>query len=230
MVWRHMKAAKSKAQAQAPIVLDELLPPPKRRCIAHFQADAGSSSSGHPQFHAPSFDTDPPPPFYAPSADPSPPFHAPSADRPPPFHVPSFDTDLSPPFLDPPADLDLPQPPSTVPPRPRRSFDDILLGLHGRTHRNPDESNDEDSEDAPEEVAAEDPELVDPGTDDVWNEEDADTEDELDLREGVVSDWDILAEKFITEAEEFGMSVQFFIAYSVTHRRFVFRSVFHLGP
>ena len=162
-----MKAAKSKAQVQAPIVLDGSLPPPKRRRIAHFQADPGSSSSGHPQFHAP-----------------------------------SFDPDRSPPFLDPPADLYLPQPPSTVSPRPRRSFDDILLGLHARTHRNPDESNDEGSEDAPEEIAVEDPELIDPGT-----EEDADMEDEVDPHEGVVSDWDILAEKFIAEAEEFGTFV-----------------------
>ena len=170
-VWRHMKAAKSKAQAQAPIVLDESLPPPKRRRIAHFQADAGSSSSGH---------------------------------------MPSFDPGPPPLFLDPPADLDLPQLPGdarTVPPRPRRFFDDALLGLHVRTHRNPDDSNDEDSEDAPEEVAVEDPELIDPRTDDFWNEEDADMEDEVDPREGVVSDWDILAENFIAEAEEFGTSV-----------------------
>jgi len=45
--------AEAQAQAQAP-------PPPKQRCIANFQADAGSSSSGHPQLHAPLFDLDPP--------------------------------------------------------------------------------------------------------------------------------------------------------------------------
>jgi len=43
--------AEAQAQAQAP-------PPPKQRCIANFQADAGSSSSGHPQLHAPLFDLD----------------------------------------------------------------------------------------------------------------------------------------------------------------------------
>lgn len=163
-IWRHTNAAKSNAQAQAPVVLDESLPPPKRRRIAHFQA-AGSSSSGHPQ-----------------------------------LRVASFDPDPSLPLFDPPADLDLHQPL----PRPRRFLDDALLGLHARTHRNPDESSDEDSEDAPEEVAVDDAQLVDPGTDDVWNEEDTDTEDEVDTREGVVSDWDILAEKLIAEAEEFG--------------------------
>jgi len=45
--------AEAQAQAQAP-------PPPKQCCIANFQADAGSSSSGHPQLHAPLFDLDPP--------------------------------------------------------------------------------------------------------------------------------------------------------------------------
>jgi len=45
--------AEAQAQAQAP-------PPPKWHCIANFQADAGSSSSGHPQLHAPLFDLDPP--------------------------------------------------------------------------------------------------------------------------------------------------------------------------
>ena len=45
--------AEAQAQAQAP-------PPPKWHHIANFQADAGSSSSGHPQLHAPLFDLDPP--------------------------------------------------------------------------------------------------------------------------------------------------------------------------
>jgi len=43
--------AQAQAQAQAP-------PPPKQRHITNFQADAGSSSSGHPQSHAPLFDFD----------------------------------------------------------------------------------------------------------------------------------------------------------------------------
>jgi len=45
--------AETQAQAQAP-------PPPKQCHIANFQADAGSSSSGHPQLHALLFDLDPP--------------------------------------------------------------------------------------------------------------------------------------------------------------------------
>jgi len=175
MVWCHKKkAAKAQAQAeveaqaQAPIVQHESLPPPKRHRITH-QADASPSSSGRPQLHAP-----------------------------------SFDSDLPLPFLDPPADLDLPQLPEdahTVP--PCRFTDNVLLDLHAWTHQNPDENNDGDPEDAPEEDAV-DADSIDPGTGDFWNEEDVGVEGEVDPCEGIVSLWDILTEKFIVEAEEFG--------------------------
>jgi len=149
-------------------VQHESLPPPKRCCITH-QADASPSSSGCPQLHAP-----------------------------------SFDSDLPLPFLNPPADLDLPQPPEdacTVP--PHHFADNVLLDLHARTHRNPDENNDRDPKDAPEKDAV-DADSIDPRTGDFWNEEDVDVEGEVDLRKGIVSLWDILTEKFIMEAEEFG--------------------------
>jgi len=57
--------AEAGAQAQAPIVRHESLPPPKQRRITQFQTDAGSSSSGSgdPQLHAPSFDFNPSLPF-----------------------------------------------------------------------------------------------------------------------------------------------------------------------
>ena len=42
-------------------------------------------------------------------------------------------------------------------------------------------------------------------------------EGEVDLCKGIVSDWDILAEDFIMEAEELGKFEPFLIAYSVTH-------------
>jgi len=96
-------------------------------------------------------------------------------------------------LLDPPTALDLLQSPGdgrTIP--SGRFFDDVLLSLHARTHRTTDESDNEDSDD---EAA----DTIDPGTDDSWDEEDI--EDEVDPREGIVSDWDILAEEFIVEAE-----------------------------
>jgi len=53
--------AEAQAQAQAEAQAQAQAPPPPKRCrITNFQADAGSSSSGHPQLHAPSFDLDPP--------------------------------------------------------------------------------------------------------------------------------------------------------------------------
>ena len=175
MVWHHKKKAAEaqaqaevKAQAQAPIVQHESLPPPKQHHITH-QADASPSSSGHPQ-----------------------------------LHTPSFDSNLPLPFLDPPADLDLPQPPEdahTV--LPHRFANNILLDLHARTYQNPDENNDRDPKDAPEKDAV-DADSIDPRTGDFWNEEDVDVEGEVDLRKGIVSLWDILTEKFIMEAEEFG--------------------------
>jgi len=174
-VWRHKKKAAEaqaqaevKAQAQAPIVQHESLPPPKWRRITH-QADASPSSSGRPQLHAL-----------------------------------SFDSNLPLPFLDPPADLDLPQPPEdarTVP--PRRFADNVLLDLHAWTHRNPNENNDGDPEDAPEKDVV-DADSIDPGTGDFWNKEDVDVEGEVDPCEGIILLWDILTEKFIVEAEEFG--------------------------
>ena len=44
---------------------------------------------------------------------------------------------------------------------------------------------------------------VDHKTDD-WNGEDVAMEGDVDPREGIVSDWDLLAEEFIVEAEGLG--------------------------
>ena len=143
---------------------------PKRRRIAHFQADASSSRSGHPQFHAP----------------------------PPESNSPL-------PCLDPPAASDLPQSPVYTRAIPSGRFvDDVLLRLHTRTHQATDESDNEDSEDASGGDAAEAANSTDPETDGFSIEEDVDTEDEVDPRKGIVSDWDLLAEEFIVEAEELG--------------------------
>ena len=144
-------------------------PPRKRRRTGHFQADASSSSGGHPQFHAPSFEFNP-----------------------------------SLPFLDVPEASDLLQSPGyarTIP--SGRVVDDILLNLYAWTHRGTDESDNEDSEGAPEGDATE---AADSGTGDLWNGDGIDVEEEEDPRGDVVSHWDILAEDFIAEAEEFGKS------------------------
>src|ERR1700730_15179922 len=55
--WRHTKTPSSAVvQLGCP-------PPPKRRRVAHSQADAGSSASVHPQLYAHSFEFDPSPPL-----------------------------------------------------------------------------------------------------------------------------------------------------------------------
>ena len=61
--------ARARAEAQALLVQYEALPPPKRRRIAHFQADASSSSGCHPQSHTPEFELDPPLPSLDQPAD-----------------------------------------------------------------------------------------------------------------------------------------------------------------
>jgi len=156
--------AEAQAQAQAP-------PPPKRRRITNFQADAGSSSSGHPQLHAPSFD------------------------------------------LDPPADLgllQLPEDAHTVP--SHRFIDEVLLDLHAWMHRITDETDDESSEDA----LKGDTDSVNPRIDDFRNGEDVNTEGKVDPHEGVVSNWDMLDEEFIVEAEGLG-KFEHSLLHTLTH-------------
>jgi hypothetical protein len=170
-------------------------PPPKRRRITHFQADA-SSSSGHPQLDAPSFEFNP-----------------------------------SLPLVDPPAASDpLQSPVDAQTEVSGRFFDDVLLNLHTQTHQTTDDSDSEDFEDALEGDGVEAAHTIDPETNDFRDREDTDTEDDVDPREGIVSDWDILAEEFIVEAEKLGK-----FEYSLSHTPwltgvFVLRRVFYLGP
>ena len=170
-----MKAkAEAEAQAQAP-------PPPKRRRTANFQTDAGSSSSGHPQLHAPLFD----------------------------FDLPA---DLGP--------LQSPEDGRTVP--SHRVIGEVLLDFHARTHRMTDETDDESSEDALEG----DTDSVDFGVDDFRNGEDVDTEGEVDPREGVVSNLDMLDEEFIAEAEGLGKFEHSLLHDTLTHRCFCVEASF----
>ena len=145
----------------------------------------------------------------------------------PQLHAASFDFSFSLPSLDPPATLDLLQSPGDGRTLPSGRFvDNVLLSLHTRTHRTTDESDNEDSEDALEGDAAEAADTIDPGTDDFWDGEDVDIEGEVDPRKDVVSDWDILAQDFIVEAERLRKFEGFLMHTLVTHRRFCVQASF----
>jgi len=109
-------------------------------------------------------------------------------------------------------------------------FDDVLLNLHTRTHQTTDDSNSKDFEDALEGDGVEAAYTINPKTNDFRDGEDIEMEDDVDPHEGVVSDWDILAEEFIAEAEKLGK-----FEHSLLHTLwltsiFVLRQVFYLGP
>ena len=107
--------------------------------------------------------------------------------------------------FDPPPALNLLQPPGDALIEASGLFiDDVLLNLHTRTHRTTDQSDGKDSEGALEEDAVEAADYVDHETDGFWNGEDLAVEDDVDPREGIVSDWDLLTKEFIVEAEELG--------------------------
>jgi len=128
---------------------------------------------------------------------------SPSSSGCPQLHTPSFDSNLPLPFLDPPDNSDLPQPPGDACTVPSRCFaDNVLLDLHAQTYRNPNENNDDDKD--PEDAPEKDADSIDPGTGDSRNEEDVSVEDGVDLCEAIASLWDILTERFIVEAVEFG--------------------------
>jgi hypothetical protein len=83
------------------------------------------------------------------------------------------------------------------------SIDNVPLNHHAQTHRTANQSNDDNSE-ALEEDAVEAANSVDHETDDFWNEEDIAMEGYVDPCEGIVSDWDLLAEEFVVQAKELG--------------------------
>jgi hypothetical protein len=124
----------------------------------------------------------------------------------PQLHAPSVDEfNPSLPLPGPPPAQNLVQPPGDALTEASIPFiDDVLLNFHSRTHRTTDQSDDDDSEGAPEEDAVEAADCVDHETDDFWNGEDLAVEGDVDPRAGIVSDWDLLTEEFIVEAEELG--------------------------
>jgi hypothetical protein len=123
----------------------------------------------------------------------------------PQLHTSSFDDiDPSLPSPDPSPAPNLLQPPGdALTEASGLSIDDFLRNLATRTHQTTDQSDDEDSEGDPaEDLEAGD--YVDHESDDFQNGEDSAMEGDADPHEGIVSDWDLLAEKFIVEAEELG--------------------------
>jgi hypothetical protein len=163
--------------------------PPKRRRIANFQAGKESliirsgkrkhSRTGNNSYTSHS------------RADPS---SSSSGDF-PQLHASPFEFNPSLPLLDtPPA-----SPAGDALTASAPLIDNILLNLHALTHR-----DDDDSEDALEGDAVEATNSVDHETDDFWDGEDVAMEDGVDPREGIVSDWNLLAEELIVEAEELG--------------------------
>jgi hypothetical protein len=52
---------------------------------------------------------------------------------------------------------------------------------------------------------------INPESNDFRDREDIDMEGDVDPREGIILDWDILAEGFIVEAEEFGKFEHFLL-------------------
>ena len=79
--------------------------------------------------------------------------------------------------------------------------DDFLRNFHTQTHQIADQSDNEFSE-SDEDLEAAD--YVDDKCDDSRNREDNAMEGDADPHEGIVSDWDLLTEKFIVKAGELG--------------------------
>jgi hypothetical protein len=191
-------------------------PPPKRRRTAHFQAESSVitfnkqkrtltdsiSSSSHSRVDASDHQ-----------------LHAPSFDE--------FNPSL--PLLDPPPAPDLLQPPGDALTEASGPFvRDFLLNLHTRKHRTTDQSDDEDSEGVVEGDVVEGLEAADHV--DYGSGEDIAMEGDVDPREGIVSDWDLLAEEFIVEAAELGNFGHSLLHISRLTGFFIIRRVFYLGP
>lgn len=128
----------------------------------------------------------------------------PPPDGDPELPAPAFEFEFNPslPLLDPPAASEPLQSPEDVRTEASDHVDDILLTLHTQTHRTTEDSDEEDPEGALEWDAVEAADTINIEPDDFRDGEDVDIEGDTDPREGVVSDWDLLAEEFIVEAEE----------------------------
>jgi hypothetical protein len=181
-----------------PIVQLESPPPPKRRRTAHPQAGQNPLTVRPGKQKQPRADNNSSTSHSRADASSS------SSDL-PQSHAPPFEFTPSLPLLNPPPASNILQSSGdALTEVSGPSVDNILLDLHARTHRTTDQSDDEDCEDALEGGAVEAAGSVDHETDDSWSGEEVAMEGDADSREGIVSDWDLLAEEFIVEAEELG--------------------------
>jgi len=194
---RHQKIVSSALISQS-----ESPPPPKRRRIDRLQAGQESSIIRPRKQEQSRTDNNSPTSLSRADATSS------SYDRPrfstPQSHAPSFEFNPSLSLPGSPAASNLLQLPGGARTEVSGRFvDKVLLNL-AQTHQTIDQSDDEDIEDAVEGDTVEASNSVDHETNDLWNEEGVNMEGDVDPREGIVSDWDLLAEEFIVEAEELG--------------------------
>ena len=201
----------------SPLVVPlESPPPPKRRRVAHFQAGQESLITRPGKREQPRTGNNPSTSHSRADASSS------SSDHPPPqLHVPPFDFNPSPPAS--PARDALTE--ASGP-----SVGNVLLNPYARRHLTTVQSDDEDPEDVLEGDLVEAVDLVDHNTSDFSDGEDVTVEGGVDPREGIVSDWDLLAEELIVETEELGE-----FEHSLSHAPprltgiSVYRRVFYLG-
>ena len=118
--------------------------------------------------------------------------------------APSFEFNLSLPFLDPPPALNSLQSPRDESDKVSGHFADDFLLSQAQTHQTTDQNDDEGSENALEGDAVRAADSIDHKTDRFWNRENVAIKCDVDLREGIVLDWDLLAKEFIVEAEKHG--------------------------
>ncbi len=203
MEWHHktLHCSYLTAQLESPPPPDPT--PPKWCCIAHFQAGQKSSIIGPSKQGQSCTDNNSATSHSCADASSSsrncPQFSTPQ------LHEPLFEFNPSLPLVDPPATPNLLQPPGDAHTEASGHFvDNVLLNLHAQTHQTTNQSDDEGPEDALEGDAVETTDTIDHETEDFWNGGDVAIEGDVDPREGIVSDWDLLAEEFIVEAEELG--------------------------
>jgi hypothetical protein len=135
-----------------------------------------------------------------------------SGNNDPPLHAPSFEFNLSLPLLDPPAAFDSLQSLGDAHTKASGHFiDDALLDCLIQTPQTTDDSNNnsENSEDTLKGDAVEAADTINSKTNDFTDGEGVDMKGNIDLYEGIDSDWNALAGELIIEEElsKFGHSL-----------------------
>jgi hypothetical protein len=204
-------------------VQPESPPPPKRRRITYSQAGQESFIIRPGKQKPSSTDNNSSISHSCADASSSPSDH-------PQLHAPSPEFNPSLPLLDlPPASHLLQSPEDALTEASGLFVNDVLPNHHTRTYQTTNQSDDEDSEGALGGDAVEAPDYVDHKTDDSWDEEDVAVKGDADPREGIVSDWDLLTEDFVVQAEELGKFGHSLLHTSWLTDLFMLRRVFYLG-